>query len=308
MKKQPTCLSRRDFLANTLVAGSALALDPAGVLSAPAPATHSSPIVVFSKIYQSLNLNFDEAAALTAEAGLAGIDCPVRPGGEVLPERVTEDLPRYAEALRKRNLRIHLVTSGITSTSSAHAEAVLREVKKLGVRYYRLGFIDFKSDVPAASQIDAIKGQLKDLAALNATLGLTGMLQNHSPGGHAYIGGDLGQMHQIVKDFDPDQIGVAFDIGHAIVVHGNDWRPYFEKLKSHLKVAYVKDTKLKGGWVPFGEGELGRSGYFNLLKQLGYSAPFSLHIEFKWDAKEKTRAALVEALKQSSTVLKSWVK
>jgi len=201
-----------------------------------------------------------------------------------------------------------LLTSGITSLSSPHAEKVLSEAKKLGVRYYRLGFIDFKADVPAAKQLDEIKAQLKDVAALNASLGLTGMMQNHSPGAdHAYIGGDLGQMHRIVKDFNPEQIGVAFDIGHALVVHGKEWRPHFDKLKSHLKVAYIKDTKLGGGWVPFGEGELARTGYFQLLKELHYSAPISLHIEFKWDANGKTRAALTEALKQSAAVLQKWL-
>ena len=116
-------------------------------------------------------------------------------------------------------------------------------------------------------------------------------------------------MYDIVKDFDPAQIGVAFDIGHALVVHGDDWRRHFEKLKSHLKVAYVKDVTRGGRWVPFGQGDIASTGYFKLLKQMGYRAPVSLHIEFDWSdgGKSKTRAALLEALQGSARVLRRWL-
>jgi sugar phosphate isomerase/epimerase len=135
------------------------------------------------------------------------------------------------------------------------------------------------------------------------------MLQNHSPSGHAYIGGDLSELYELVKDFDPSQIGVAFDIGHALVVHGDGWREHFEQLKTHLRVAYIKDVKREGRWVRFGEGELGHTGYFKLLREMNYSAPISLHIEFDWSnkGKEKTRAVLAEALKESAAELRKWL-
>ena len=308
MKTEPLCfpLTRRSFIARTALAASGLALARTQTVPAGAADQTIPPIVVFSKIYQTLKLDFEEAAALTAEAGLAGIDCPVRDGGEVSPARVAEELPRYAEALKKRNLKIHLLTSGITEVGSPHAEKVLTEAKKLGVRYYRLGFMSLKPDVAEEKQLDEIKAKFKELGTLNAKIGVVGMLQNHSPGGRNYVGGELGQMYRIVKDLDPAQIGVAFDIGHALAVHGREWRPYFEKLKPHLKVAYIKDRKLGGGWVPFGEGEIARTDYFKMLKQLNYSAPFSLHIEFGWDANGKTRSALLSALKQSVSTLASW--
>jgi sugar phosphate isomerase/epimerase len=163
--------------------------------------------------------------------------------------------------------------------------------------------------VPAAKQVSEIKAQLKDLAALNKQIGIGAIFQNHSPSGRSYVGGDLAEMFDIVKDFDPAQIGVAFDIGHALVVHGDDWRRHFEKLKSHLKIAYVKDVKRPGRWVPFGEGDIGSTGYFKLLKELNYHAPVSLHIEFDWTdgGKSKTRAALVKTLQNSARVLRRWL-
>jgi len=301
-------LSRRDFIGKTALSATAMALAPTGVRSAPGTEKWSPPIVIFSKVYQTLSLNFDDAAALTAEVGLEGVDPPLRPGGEILPERATEDLPRYVEAMRKRNLQLPLLTTAIVSTSSPHTEEILRTAKRLGVQYYRLGFVDREGD--AKKEVTEFKAQLKDLAAMNKSIGIGGLIQNHSPAGHGnYLGGDLNDLREIVSDFDPAQIGVAFDIGHAIIVHKEEWRPRFEALKSHLKAAYVKDAKMTGRWVPFGEGDVGHLGYFKLLKSMGYNAPISMHIEFDWTEKGKTknRETLVKALKESAGVLRKWL-
>jgi sugar phosphate isomerase/epimerase len=304
-----TLVSRRKFIAKTTLAASATVLcagRPSAVLSAE---YSPPPIVVFSKVYQTLHLDFEAAAALTAEAGLNGVDCPLRPGGEILPERATEDLPRYVEVLRRKNLQLPLLTTAIVNVSSPHTEEILRLAKKLGIQFYRLGFIDQKKDVPVKKQLSEFKAQLKDLAALNQQIGITALVQNHSPSGHTYIAGDLSQLEEIVSDFDPAQIGAAFDIGHALIVHGDDWRAHFEKLKPHLKIAYVKDAKRDGRWVPFGQGDIGGTGYFKLLKAMGYHAPISLHVEFDWSNKGKneTRAALLTALTESTQVLKRWL-
>jgi L-ribulose-5-phosphate 3-epimerase len=302
-------LSRREFIARTLAASSAATLCGGSALPVIADGTPASPIVVFSKVYQELKLSFDDAAAVTAEAGIDGIDCPVRPGGEVMPEQVTGELPRYAAALRKRGLQLPLLTTAITNVSSSHAEDILRTAKKLGVQYYRLGFIIKQPDAPEGKQVREFKAQLKDLAALSKQVGIGAIMQNHSPAGQTYVGGDLTELYEIVKNFDPAQIGVAFDIGHALVVHGDGWRQQFEKLKSHLKIVYVKDVKRGGSWVPFGTGDIGSTGYFKLLKQMGYRAPVSLHIEFDWTdgGKSKTRPALVKALQESAQVLRRWL-
>jgi L-ribulose-5-phosphate 3-epimerase len=278
------------------------------LLSAAGKDASCPPIVVFSKVYQELKLNFEDSAEVTAEAGLAGVDPTVRPAGEVLPERVADDLGQYAEALRKHRLQMPLLTTAITSTSSPQTEQILNAAKKAGARFYRLGPVYPKKDSPVTDQIGEWKAQLKDLAALNKQIGIGALVQNHSPAGNTvYLGGDLSELRQIVEGFDPSQIGVAFDIGHALVVHGEGWRAHFDALKSHLRVAYVKDVIPPDRWVPFGQGEIGRVGYFKQLKQMGYAEPFSLHIEYDWSAgKTKTRAGLVAALKESSTVLRRW--
>ena len=309
MNKQSN-LSRRDFLARAALATSAAALCRGGILPAFGAEKWSPQVAVFSKVYQELKLDFDQAAELTAEAGLDGVDCPVRPKGEIEPERAADDMPRYAEALRKHKMGMLLLTTGISSIASPHAETVLRTAKKLGILCYRLGFSTNTKEKLAGTSLPEIKAQLRELAALNKQLGLTGVIQNHSPSGRStYVGGDLNEMYEIVKDFNPDEIGVAFDLSHALVVHGDDWPTQFERLKRHIKVAYIKDVKRPKQFLAFGEGEFGKTDYFKRLKQLNLTAPLSMHIEYEWCPKgqEKTRAALLKVLKNSRSVLQQWL-
>jgi L-ribulose-5-phosphate 3-epimerase len=303
-------VSRREFIGHLARACSGMMLARTEPLLAEAGMRTAPPIVVFSKVFQELKLSFEEAANLTAEAGLAGIDCPLRPGGEVLPERAGEDLPRYAEMLREHSLQIALLTTNITSVSTPYAESVLRMAKQLGIHFYRFGFIEHRPEISPTNQMRQIKAQLAELAALNRHLGMCGLLQNHSPSENTvYFAGNLEELRLAVEEFDPAQIGVAFDIGHALVVHGDDWRKHFDRLTPHFKIAYVKDVKRSGRWVPFGQGDIAATGYFELLKQMGYSSPVSMHMEYDWSAqgKNKTRASLTSALKNSAGVLRQWL-
>jgi sugar phosphate isomerase/epimerase len=300
-------LTRREFLIRTIAASGALS---AGMLSGSgADKAHVPDVVVFSKIYQTLKLNYADSAALTQQAGLQGVDATVRPGGEVLPEKVKEDLPRYAEELKKQGLTMPMITTGIVSAASPHAETILRTARSLGVKYYRLGVINPSNDVPLAELIGKVRKDFKELAQLNREIGITGMLQNHSPSGRSrYLGGDLDEMQALLSGLNPGELGAAFDIGHALVVHGEQWREKFEKIRTHLSVAYAKDWKKDGGWVAMGEGDLLASGYFTELKRIKYSAPLSLHIEHDWDKKGtvRTREQLMKVLRADSAVLRSW--
>jgi sugar phosphate isomerase/epimerase len=266
------------------------------------------PMAVFSKVYQELKLNFQDAAAVTTEADLDGIDCPVRPGGEIEPERAADELPKYAEALRKQGKAILLLTTGIQNPRSAHAEAILRTAKSLGVKYYRLGSWNHPRGRKDPALVAEVRAQLQELAALNRQLGMTGLVQNHTPGGQAYLGGDLVEMAALVAGLNPEEIGVAFDLGHAINVHGDDWKPLFQRLTNHLKVVYVKDVRRGAGFVRFGEGEFGSTDFFRQLRRLNYQAPVSIHIEFKWAVSEgnKSRSDLVKALNASVQVSRKW--
>lgn len=300
--------SRREFLATLALASSTLALRPASLLGAPSAEPAAWPIVVFSKVYQELKLGFDESAEVTAAVGLDGIDCPVRPGGQVIPERAGEELPRYAAALQQRNRKVSLLTTAIVSASSPHAETILRTAGKLGVKYYRTGYWNYEKSSAPEAKLKEIKAQLKDLAAMNKELGTCAILQNHA--GTGLVGAKLLDYWEIVKEFDPSQIAVAFDIGHALNELPDTWPQVLETMQSHVKVAYVKDFKRGAGFVPFGQGSIGQTNFFQLLRKASYDAPVSMHIEYPWASKgkEHSKAELIQAMRGDLQTMKGWLR
>ena len=305
-------ISRRQFLAQASASAALVAMGGRPSYAASNAPGLTMPIAVFSKVYQELNLSLEESAEVTAQAGLDGIDCAVRPGGEILPEQAAAEMPRYAALLEKQRARMLLLTTSIVNPTSPHAETILRTAKRLGIQYYRLGYWTQNPSKPAEQLRANIKAQLKELAALNREIGVCALFQNHSspPGksnGHA--GGDLNELYELTKGLNPEQVAVAFDFGHALITHGEEWKTHFEKLKPQIKVAYIKDVKRGRGFVPFGEGEFAGSDIFHELKRMNYQAPLSFHIEFDWAGKgtTKTRPALVKTLADSRRVLGQWL-
>ncbi len=168
-------LSRRRFL--KMAGAAAAALHTGRILSAGEPGGTGTkaampPVAVFGKIFQELNLDFEQSAQTAAEAGLDGLDCAVRPKGEVLPERAAEQLPRYVDALARHELRLLLLTTEIRDVDSPHAREILSTGKKLGAADYRMGYWMHQPEVPAKTLRAEIRAKLKDLAAMNAELGV----------------------------------------------------------------------------------------------------------------------------------------
>ena len=77
------------------------------------------------------------------------IDLTVRAKGHVLPERVTEDLPRAVEALRKAGLEVPMITTDITS--AADAGPTLKTASRLGIPYFKPGYWRYNSADPLDS-------------------------------------------------------------------------------------------------------------------------------------------------------------
>lgn len=298
--------SRRQFIARASVGCAAFVLGKCAGIQAQPVEPEFPPAALFSKICQEIDLNYEQTADVIAQAGLDGVDCPVRPGGQVLPARAADDLPRFAEALKRRRARILLLTTAIKGTNSPAAETILRTARALGVKYYRLGYWNYRSGTSPQKVLHEIQAQLKDLAAMNKELGACALLQNHA--GADLVGAKVRDFWEIASAFSPDEIAIAFDIGHALNELPRTWKEEFDRLKSHCRVAYVKDWKRGAGFVPFGEGEIAESGFFKLFKSVQVGAPLSIHTEYDWTdgGRDKTPGALAAALRRDLRVTRGW--
>src|SRR5690349_3536294 len=247
-RMQPiTHLSRRHFISHMAVAAvSALAL-PSIAPAAEPKSAKPFKIYGFTKPFQKLG--FEETADVVAEVGWDGIECPVRPGGQIEPDRAADELPRMVEALRKRGKSLGLLTTAITSANEPHAEPLLRLAAQLGIKRYRLGFQHYAADKPIPAQLAAIQAQLADLSTLNLELGLQAGFQNHS--GATNVGAPVWDLWTLIKDLDPRAMGVCFDIGHATLEGGLSWPIDARLLQPRYTAVFVKDffwQKRDGRW------------------------------------------------------------
>lgn len=295
-------LSRRRLLAGAAIAGAA-ALLPAAEPQ-PEAGRRRSKLIGFSKPFQSAGPT--ETADIVAQIGWDGIECPVRPKGQIEPERVEDELPKFVEALKKVGREVVMITTAIKEVNPL-AEKVLRTASKLGIRRYRLGFWTYSAAEPIEGQIANIRAAMRDLAALNKELGLCGGHQNHS--GANYFGAPLWDLHESLQGFDPKQLGVCFDIGHATIEGGLSWPLEARLLRPFYAVVYVKDFVWHKGpqgwdvqWRPLGEGMVDRR-FFQTLKQTGYDGPISQHHEYEVGS----GPAMIQAMKNDLDVLRRWM-
>ena len=298
-------ITRRDFVTMTAMGAAALAM--AGMAPAQQPtAAKRFKLIAFSKPFQSLS--FDRTADLVAEVGWDGIECPVRGKGQVEPARVEEDLPKMVEAMGRRQLEVSIITTDVREVTPLN-EKVLRTAAKLGIRKYRMGWLRYAKDKPMADQLRDMQAKFRDLAALNKELGIQGGYQNHS--GADSIGAPVWDIHSVLKDLDPQHLGIHFDIGHATLEGGLCWPLHARVMQPHYAAIYVKDFLWEKGasgwrqrWCPLGEG-LVKKSFFDELKKSAYTGPISQHHEyFSASTDEK---AMLAAYKADLAVLRKWM-
>lgn len=296
--------TRRHFLKAAALGAAVCACPP---IALPAAPENKMTFAVFTK--HLIGLEAESLADKLAAIGIRAIEAPIRPRGHVEPERVEDDLPKFAETLKSRGIEIAILASGINSVSAAqHTEKVLRTARALGIRRYRMEWYAYDLTKPLWPQLDALKPRLKELAALSAEIGILPCYQNHSGG--KLIGGPVWDMALLMRDFRPDELAWSFDILHATIEGGTSWPIEVQLVKDQMGAAYFKDFKWEGRehrTVPLGEGIVDKS-YVATLKKNQFSGPVSLHIEYLegriTDPDYVKRA--VDATQRDMTVLKSW--
>ena len=300
--------TRRHFFQTAALSAAALAA-PSLTLAAAEPGKRKNKLCAFTKHLQGLS--YDRIADIAAEVGLDGIEAPVRPLGHVEPERVTEDLPKLADALKKRGLELTIMTSGINQISKEqNTEQVLRTAKALGIERFRMLYFKYDLAKPILPQIEEWRPMIKDLVQLCTEIGIQPLIQNHS--GKDYFAAPIWDAYSIMKDFEPQRFGFAFDIYHATVEGGLSWPLEMALIGDHLQCAYFKDVKWigpgKAEGVPLGTGQASPD-YAKALIKRNFAGPISLHTEYMVG---QTKSAdfvndSIAAYKRDLAVLKEWM-
>ena len=237
-----------------------------------------SSICVFTKPFNSIS--FDDLADQVAALGFDGIEAPIRKGGHIDPTEVSDKLPQLVEVLAKRNLKITILTSDINDPSDPVSQNVLKVASSLGIERYRMKYLKYDLQQPIMKQIENWRPQLRELAALNRELKITAVYQNHA--GKNTFGAPLWDLSVALKGVSPKEIGVAYDIRHAVAEGGMSWPITFDLIWPHVDSIYVKDFVWEGKKlrnVPLGSGLVPKE-FFKQLKTRKFTGPISLHEEY----------------------------
>ncbi len=277
-------MDRRNFIITStsgiagVTLGSKLMASPLSLSSDP-----RRPIHVFTKCLQFLD--YDQMAGVVAKNGFDGADLTVRPKGQVLPENVEQDLPRVMKALQKAGTGTNMITTGINNADDPFTRPILKTMAELGIRYYRMGSIKYDNNKSMPDNLNLHKLTFEKLEKLNKEYGVTGNYQNHSG---ADVGATVWDLYHILKDCDPEFIGVQYDIRHATAEGGFSWPLGLKLLGPWIRTTDIKDfiwyKNEKDEWkiknVPLGEGMVDFKKYFELYKSINVEAPVSIHYEY----------------------------
>jgi sugar phosphate isomerase/epimerase len=301
--------TRRTFLKH---AGTLAALPLVAPLL---PGTEPAPfrISVFTKHLGEFG--YDDLAALAAESGFEGLDLTVRPGGHVLPERVTDDLPRAVDAARKAGIAVPMIVTALTGTDSPQAEAILRTAAAQGVTAYRTGWLDYDLKQPIEKNVAMHRTTLAGLAKLNERYRIHGAYQNHSG---LRFGAPVWDLAQLLSDQDARYLGCQYDLHHATIEGLNSWVLGFRQVVPFVRTMDVKDfrwTNASGKWknepVPLGEGLVNFPALFKLVKEFGIQPQLSLHVEYPLPTttdRTERRRQFVALMKKDLSVLHGWLR
>ena len=295
-----TRYSRRHFLSQAALAASTLPFI-AETVATPRISTGESDlpdIHIFSKHLQFLN--YADMADAAATMGFDGVDLTVRPGGHVLPERVTDDLPRAVEALKKAGLSPKLMTTAVGNAADPVDSRLLKMASQLGFQQYRMTWYEYNPQHAIPADILDFQQKVQALGALNKSLNLIGCYQNHAG---LLAGSSVWEIWEMLKTADPAHIGTQYDIRHAMVEGMQSWPNGLQLLLPSIKSITVKDfqwAQKKNGEtttaivedVPMGAGIVDFKNYFNILKKSGLQVPITLHIEYPIGGAEHGNAKL----------------
>lgn len=236
---------------------------------------------VFTKPWRTMPL--PELARLVQRLGFDAIELPIRPGFQVEPEHIAQDLPAAARLFDDHGV-------AIASVATAPTRAAIAACGEVGIPRIRvMAEIDGDGYMASVTRLraayEALMPHLRDAAV---QLGV----QNHYGG---YVSNAMGLRH-LLDGFDPAHVGAVWDAAHN-ALNGEDAAHAVEIIWPHLCMVNLKNAfwrRVAGPeaedvtWAPYWTS--GRQGLASwpkvaeLLRQRQYAGVVCLTAEYSDEA------------------------
>lgn len=277
-------LNRRDFLKMTSASAAGIGVSP--MLMTDGPVAYPYPVCIFSLCLQFLD--YEQLGEVVASLGFDGAELVIREGRHIGPEKVKTDLPRAVKALRRAGVEVPMIVTGINEASHPLTEEILGTAANQGIKYYRMGKYGYDDKQPVFKNLENFKRKLEELEPINRKYQIKGGYQNHS-GPWGMVGGAVWDLYFLLKDLDPEYIGVQYDIMHATAEGGFSWVQALEVIFPWVNSLAIKDflwewNPKKERWetrlMPLGEGMVNYKKFIGKIEPILYSLPVTIHCEY----------------------------
>jgi sugar phosphate isomerase/epimerase len=294
-------LDRREIIAAGIATAVSSCLASGRLLASQAESLH--PIAVFAKPLQSLQV--EELAKRLKTIGVQGLEATLRKGGQIEPEKLAAELPRFCEVLAKHDQRVIIATSDVNNVNAA-VEQYLKTLAKEKISYLRMAYYRYDLTQPILPQLEQFARDAKQLAQLCEANGVTALYQNHA--GEAYVGAALWDLLYVLQDVPPKQMAVAIDLCHTTHELSESWPVAYRAVRSHIGSVFAKDFDWIGGKavnVPLGKGRA--KPLWDQLVRDGFTGPISLHMEHIDHRPNELLEERWRATKVDVETLKNWL-
>ncbi len=244
-------------------------------------------LIMFTKHLEGLDL----PALIEAlqRVGVDGADLCVRPGYPVNPENMATALPAAAKQFAAAGLSIPLVTTpgSLTRPDTDEAERFYAACGEAGVRHIKLGYWRWQPGMDYWAEVEKIRGWLGRFQELSAKTGVQTVVHTHSG---TYMGLNASAVMTLVRDCDPQHVGVFLDPGH-LAIDGEPIDMALNVVASHLSVMAFKDFVLERVWKEgalhmtkavrkLGWGMVDWQTTLATLRATNFGGPVSIHSEY----------------------------
>jgi sugar phosphate isomerase/epimerase len=258
------------------------------------------------------DLSIRDACRGAKIAGFDGLDLTVRPGGHVLPENATTGLPAAHKTAREEDFAIPMISTGITSADSPHAEAIVSAAHER-VENFKLGYWRYQPFGNLPKQLDEARRQLEGVIKLTSRHHIRPCVHIHA--GPILSNGPLSYL--LLKDFAPSDVGAYVDPMHMCVEGAlSGWEMTLDLLapwvalvgvKNYVMVPAERDDfgqqRFRMNYVPLADGTAPLPQFFRRLKEIKFDGVVSLHSEYKGGATWR-KLNTAELLEQSAADLR----
>ena len=184
--------------------------------------------ISFSVFTKPWKLPLPELAKMVAGWGFDGIELPVRPGFQVLPENVERDLPHAVRVMADHGLRTFSVAGPTDEATIATCAEMAIPIIRIMVPIGQEGYL---------ASIERMQRELDALLPLLEKYGVAIGVQNHCD---RMVCNAMGLRHLLWK-YDPRYVGAIWDAAHN-ALNGEEPEMALDIVWSHLLMVNLKNA------------------------------------------------------------------